>query len=120
MLLALQAPSVRQEWLDAAGVNRWSPARKRALEQRLRQAARRGYAEYANPMMKSVLGVSAAICDTNGHAIAAVTSSFAQLSGNHPTVVQVRRMVMLAAAKITREIGGVQPRSSARSGVRSP
>jgi DNA-binding IclR family transcriptional regulator len=122
-LLAFQESSVRQEWLRAAGATRWTNARKRALERRLSGIARAGYVEFPNPAVKSVLGISSPICDHRGHAIATLTVSYAQLAGAHPSALEVRRMVMAAAARITREIGGTPPAAqvhrSSRSRLRS-
>jgi DNA-binding IclR family transcriptional regulator len=118
-LLAFQEPSVREEWLRSAGAKRWTGARRRVLERRLAQAQRAGFIEYPNPAVKGVLGVSSPICDHLGHAIATLTVSYAHLAGPHPSSVEVRRMVMAAAARITREIGGVPPNAQVHRSPRS-
>jgi DNA-binding IclR family transcriptional regulator len=120
-LLAFQEPHLRREWLRAAGAGNWSAARTHQLERQLHVIVRRGYAEHPNPAMKGALGVSSPVCDQHGIAVATLTVAFAQLTGPHPSLDEVRRMVMDSAAEITREIGGVvlRPRTRrARTRVR--
>lgn len=117
-LLAFSEPSLRQEWLRKAGTQRWSAARRNALDRRLASIARAGFVEHPNPAVQGVLGISSPICNHRGFAVATLTVSFAQLSEPHPSPKQVSRMVMQASARITREIGGAPPGSQARHASR--
>lgn len=118
-LLAFQEPSLRQEWLRAAGAGRWPPARRRALERRLEAVARQGCVEHPNPAVKGVMGISSPVFGPHHHAIATLTSSYVQLSGRHPSLQEVRRMVIESAAQITREIGGTSSISPRRTRART-
>ena len=117
-LLAFTEPSLRKEWLRAAGAHNWSTARKRALDRRLAAVGRTGCVEHPNPAVQGVLGISSPICNHRGFAIATLTVSYAQLTGQHPSTAEVCRMVMQSAAQITREIGGVAIAPKARRAAR--
>jgi DNA-binding IclR family transcriptional regulator len=118
-LLAFQEPSGREEWLLAAGTKRWSGPRKKVLENKLAAIARAGFVEHPNPAVKGVLGISSPICNQRGIAIATLTVSFAELTEPHPSPREVSVMVMHAAARITREIGGTPPASQLRRAAHS-
>ncbi|TAH37238.1 MAG: IclR family transcriptional regulator [Planctomycetota bacterium] len=103
-LLAFQEPEARGYLLEQALLS--APAR-RALEQRLRLVARRGYEERPSAVVRGIVDISAPIRDHRGVAIAALTAPCLQQSGDVPPLDDVRRMLQQAAAEITERIGGV-------------
>jgi DNA-binding IclR family transcriptional regulator len=118
-LLAFQETRTRTEWLDSAGASRWPAAKKRALEKQLERIVRDRYVEHPNPAVKGVLGISSPICNFRGHAMATLTVTFAQLTAPHPSLREVRPWLIASAARITREMGGVPPTSTARRNSRA-
>jgi DNA-binding IclR family transcriptional regulator len=115
VLLAFQEPSVRAAWLGAAGARRWSASRRSALERELRAIARRGVDEHPSAHIDGVTDISSPILDHGGRALAAITSSFVRQNHQLPSMSSVRRMVIEAAAEISRHIGGADLEPSSRS-----
>ena len=115
VLLAFQEPRVRSAWLGATGAKRWSPSQRRALERDLRAIVRRGFEEHPSAHIEGVTDISSPIFDHGGRAMAAITSSFVRQHHQLPSMASVRRMVVDAAAEITRHIGGADMDASSTS-----
>lgn len=102
-LLAFQEPEVREFLLQH---NDLPPPLRRALEQRLKAVAKRGYEERPSAVIRGIIDVSAPILDHRGLAVAALTSPCVQQSGDFPPLEEVRRLLQQAAAEVTAMIGG--------------